>query len=335
MQMREGDVPADRVPDDGLPSSGTPAGSRLRPHRRAPDSSSRRSPRVLGAPLGLQDRLLVPVELQPAQRVEDLLDVRASSAPGRCPRSAERTSARAPRQKPVVQCRPRAADVQQTRRARCEPDSHAHRRPCSTAGGLVQAHQRSSSADQTRSRSSISSRAVATDALEGRRRRRIPRADEGRADQVRLDTRGLPDQPGHQGQGDRKKSADSLIHALRMGDEIKADGVVRPPRLDRRRAARGGAVARRRDGEARACRVGPLPAAAREHRWRGQHSRALFRGAARARRPCGRRQAHRHLPRLLPHVRERIRHHDGRQAHGRAGPRAEEGRQVASAKAST
>ena len=89
----------------------------------------------------------------------------------------------------------------------------------------------------------------------------------------------------------RKKSADSLIHALRMGDEIRADGVVLHP---------GSTVGEPQD-EALP-RVGEmvkhalseserLPPAAREHRRRRQHDRPLVRGAARADRPRRRRQA--------------------------------------------
>ena len=90
----------------------------------------------------------------------------------------------------------------------------------------------------------------------------------------------------------RRKSADSLIHALRMGDEIGADGVVRPPRVDRRRAARGGAA--RAPGEmfehalaeSDRCRLLLENTAGR-----GQHARALVRGAARPDRPRRRPQA--------------------------------------------
>ena len=77
----------------------------------------------------------------------------------------------------------------------------------------------------------------------------------------------------------RKKSADSLIHALRMGDEIRADGVVLHP---------GSTVGEPRD-EALP-RVGEMlrhalaeservPAAAREHGGRREHDRPLVRGA--------------------------------------------------------
>ena len=54
----------------------------------------------------------------------------------------------------------------------------------------------------------------------------------------------------------RQKSVASLIHALRMGDEIGADGVVLHPGSTRGRAAGRGAAARGRDDEAGARRVG-------------------------------------------------------------------------------
>ncbi len=123
--------------------------------------------------------------------------------------------------------------------------------------------------------------------------------------------------PATKDRGMREKSAASLIHALRMGDEIKADGVVLHP---------GSTVgepheeALPRVGELlqpRARGVRALPAAAREHGRRGQHARALVRGAARDPRPGGRPQADRPLPRLVPHARERLRHRDGGQARGR------------------
>ena len=80
---------------------------------------------VAVAALGLEDGVAVPVELEPAQRLEDLLDVlRASSARGRCPRCAARTPRRAPGQEPVVQCRPRSTDVERAGRRRGE--AHAH-----------------------------------------------------------------------------------------------------------------------------------------------------------------------------------------------------------------
>src|SRR5690606_34823418 len=68
---------------------------------------------VLLAALGLRERPLVPVEAEPAQRVEDLLDVlgRRALAVGVLDPQDE-GAVRAPGEQPVVQCRPRAADVQ-------------------------------------------------------------------------------------------------------------------------------------------------------------------------------------------------------------------------------
>ena len=115
----------------------------------------------------------------------------------------------------------------------------------------------------------------------------------------------------------RKKSADSLIHALRMGDEIEADGVVLHPgstvgEPQEEALPRVGEMLKHVLGESER-----VPAPAREHRRRRQHARALVRGAARAGRPRRRPQAGRHLPRLVPPVRVRLRHHDGGQAHER------------------
>ena len=74
--------------------------------------------------LGLEDRPLVPVEVQPAQRVEDLLDVlrRRARAVGifdpqhERAGTAVRTVPRRVRQQPVVQRGARAADVQRAGR---------------------------------------------------------------------------------------------------------------------------------------------------------------------------------------------------------------------------
>ena len=63
--------------------------------------------------LGLEDRALVIVELEPAQRVEDLLDVLGRRALAVGIFDAQHEGAPlAPSQQPVVQRRPRAADVQ-------------------------------------------------------------------------------------------------------------------------------------------------------------------------------------------------------------------------------
>ena len=77
------------------------------------------------AALGLEHGLLVPVELEPAQGVEDLLDVlrRRALAVGVLDPEQELAAAAAG-QEPVVQCRPRTPDVQGARRRGSE--SHAH-----------------------------------------------------------------------------------------------------------------------------------------------------------------------------------------------------------------
>ena len=199
-------------------------------------------------------------------------------------------AARAAGDQPVVQCRPRAADVQRARGRRREPDPHAGHRPSmligahvSTAGGLVKAHGRgvergcdaiqifnqsprmwrpTSAGRTTTSRSSASCMDAA-------------RSSRSSIHAVYLINR------GHRRTAEiRKKSLASLTHALRMGDAIGADGVVLHPGSAVGRAARRGA--RRASGEAlrqalaesEGCR-----AAAREHRRRRRHARALVRGA--------------------------------------------------------
>ena len=84
---------------------------------------------VAVAALPLRDRPLVPVELEPAQRVEDLLHVlgRRALAVGVLDAQHE-LAARAAREEPVVQCRPRAADVQHACWRRRE--TYPHRQRC-------------------------------------------------------------------------------------------------------------------------------------------------------------------------------------------------------------
>src|SRR3954468_6792274 len=83
----------------------------------------------LGVPVGslrLEDGIAVPVELEPLQRLEYLLDVlgRGALAVGVLDPQDERALSRAAGQKPVVQCRPRAADVQGAGWRRGEPHAH-------------------------------------------------------------------------------------------------------------------------------------------------------------------------------------------------------------------
>ena len=88
---------------------------------------------VAGRAVGLQDRPLVPVELQPAQRVEDLLDVlrRGALAVGVLDPQHQLAVVVA-RQQPVEQGRAGAADVQRTRGRRRETDPHD---PVQRSGG--------------------------------------------------------------------------------------------------------------------------------------------------------------------------------------------------------
>ena len=74
--------------------------------------------------LGLAQRPLVPVELEPAQRVEDLLDVLGGRAlaVGVLDPQHQRSAGPA-RREPVIECGPRPADVQGPGGRRCESDS--------------------------------------------------------------------------------------------------------------------------------------------------------------------------------------------------------------------
>ena len=204
--IRRGDLAADLVVDDrlalvrhaqahrALVLVGVPVGEQLLDRLG-----------VRGRPLGLRERPLVPVELEPAQRVEDLLDVLRGGALAVGVLDAQHElAALAARQQPVVQCRPRAADVQHARRAmaRSGPSSAFDanrrtrldgRRPRGGAPARRRARLRRDPGLQP------VAAPVAPHALEAGRRGRVPRADEGRPDRVGHDPRRLPDQPGHQG----------------------------------------------------------------------------------------------------------------------------------------
>ena len=150
-------------------------------------------------------RTLVPVELEPAERVEDLLHVlgRGALAVGVLDAQDE-GAARASGRQPVVQCGARPADVKHPRGGRREPDPHLAFRSdvsmligahVSTAGGLVAAHTRGRRA-RLRGDPGLQPVAahVAPHELEGRRHRRVPRADGVGPDRVGGDPRRLPHQ---------------------------------------------------------------------------------------------------------------------------------------------
>jgi hypothetical protein len=82
--------------------------------------------RVPVGALRLEDRLAVPVELEPAQRVEDLLDVlrRRALAVGVLD-PQHHLAVAAAREQPVVERGPGAADVEGAGRRGGEADAHA------------------------------------------------------------------------------------------------------------------------------------------------------------------------------------------------------------------
>ena len=108
----------------------------------------------------------------------------------------------------------------------------------------------------------------------------------------------------------RKKSIASLTHALQMGDAIGADGVVvhpgstvgepHPEAIERA----GVAFVEALKGS------DSCPLLLGGHGWQWQHAGPRLHGAARPDRGGGSRQADRHLPRLVPHARVRLRHLD-------------------------
>ena len=116
----------------------------------------------------------------------------------------------------------------------------------------------------------------------------------------------------------RRKSLESLTHALRVGDGIGAMGVVVHPgalKDDTRSNARKRAI-KPDQGGARAERA--LPDLLREHRGLAAAPRARLRRDRRADRQDRRPQAARPLHRHLPPLRHRLRHRDAR---GDEGPR--------------
>jgi hypothetical protein len=153
VDVRERRVAADEVVDDGLAVVGHAQADRPGLHALAAEAALRamlglervdlglRRRRAVGVPLveqplqhllvaigarDLADRALVVVELQPAQRVEDLLDVLGSRAlaVGIFDAQHERPAVM-PREQPVVQRRAGTADVQRTGRRRSEAEPHA------------------------------------------------------------------------------------------------------------------------------------------------------------------------------------------------------------------
>ena len=220
---------------------------------------------------------------------------RAWSARGRCPRSA------APSRRPAS---PAASCTVPSARRRCAaPRSATARTSLSHVPRVFNADRRprvhrrrtgegprAGCGDRGRRDPDLGSVAPDVEAhvVEGRGRGRVLRADGRRADRRRGDPRDLPDQLRLQGQGDPAK-VDRFAGALaadRRPDRRRRRGA--PPGVDRGRAARGGAEARRRGAAPRPGGVGRLPAAAGGHRRSRQHARPHVRGAGRADRPGGR-----------------------------------------------
>ena len=238
----------------------------------------------------------------------------ASSARGRCPRRAARTRrpSRAREASCTVPSSRRRCAARRLEKARNAPSSAAmlvgaH---VSTAGGLVQAHERAVERGcEAMQVFNQSPRMWRPTRWKPRRRGRVPRRS-ARTSPIKSVTIHAVylDQSGDQGPGDAQEVRRLADPRAADGRRDRADGVVLHP---------GSTVGEPHEEalprvgemlEARARGVERLPAAAREHRRRREHARPLVRGAARVGRPGWRRQATGRLPRLLPHVRVGLRH---------------------------
>ena len=179
---------------------------------------------VAVAALGLEHGLLVPVELEPAQGVEDLLDVLGGRALAVGVLDPEQgPAAAAAGEEPVVQCRPRTPDVQGARRRGSESHahldtachearasrSHAHRRTRlprrwpRKGGGTRRGAQLRRDPDLQPEPAG-----VAAARLLARRDRGVPRGDGGIAARGAADPRGLPAQLRLRGPGDARQVPD-------------------------------------------------------------------------------------------------------------------------------
>ena len=293
----------------------------------------------LGVPvgaLGLEDGVAVPVELEPAQRLEDLLDVlrrgalavgvldaqdearRRGPGPGasctvpsalhRCggPRSererSERASGHSMPWKMSVQTHADRSPRLPRRRARQRGRARRSSADCTA----IQFFNQSPRAWRPRE---YSDEEVAAfhEAMDASRRRRA------------ADPRRLPAQLRLRGRGDPRQVADRADRALHAGAALTAAGVVLHPGsalkdggvVDEAIERAGEVIAEALEESAR------LPAAPRGHGRRRRDARALVRGARRADRGRGRRRAPRRLPGLLPPAGLGLRHPHRRGALGR------------------
>ncbi len=287
-------------------------------------------------PLGLEDRVAVPVELEPVERLEDLLDVlrRGALAVGVLDAQDERPLGRAAGQEPVVQCRPRAADVQGAGRRWGEPHAHEwtqdaskRKRPdpmligahVSPAGGPAKAVERG----VERGCRSIqifnqNPRQWAARDYPDEQIAEFHEAMEASDVDALLIHAVYLLNPASEDPDFREKTLASLTTSLRMGAALGAVGRGAAPRVgaeDRGRAFFG---ARRRGDPRGPGRVGRVSPAPREHRGRGWDAGPDLRGARPAGRADRRRRADRDLPGLLPPVRVRLRHPRPREAGERA-----------------
>ena len=191
---------------------------------------------ALGA-FALEDGLAVPVELEPAQGVEDLLDVLLGGAlPVGILDPQYELAPLLAGEEPVEERRARAADVERARGRRSESNSDGHGSGMligahvSTAGGLVNAHARGLE--------------IGADAIQVfNQSPRMWKPTRWKDDDVAAFLELMDGGPigsivihavylincASKDPEIREKSLISLKHSLRMGDAIAADGVVLHP----------------------------------------------------------------------------------------------------------
>ena len=247
------------------------------------------------AALGLEHRLLVPVELEPAQGVEDLLDVLGGRALAVGVLDPEQElAAAATGQQPVVQCRPRTPDVQGARRRRSESHAHLDTACHEARASRSHAHRRTRLPRRWPRKGGGARRGtrlrrdpdlqpeparVAAARVLGGGGRRVPGRDGGLAARGADDPRGLPVELRLRGSRDPREVADRADRGAPGGRGAGRALRGAAPRLRSEGRGRPGAGAGGGDDRRGAGRVRDLPAAPRGHRRLRGDARALVRGA--------------------------------------------------------
>ncbi len=258
--------------------------------------------------LGLEDRPLVEVEVQPAQRVEDLLHVlrRGALAVGIFDAQHE-CAALAAGQQPVVQRGAGSADVQRARWGRSKSNSHGHRHSMligahvSPAGGLAKAIERGVDKDcqaiQIFNQSPRMWRPTAYGEDDFAAFRQAMQPSPIKA--VLIHAVYLLN-CASEDKEIRDKCRASLIQSLRWVPAIGAAGVVLHPGSAKQGDVAAGDQACRHADRRGALGDRDVSAASGEHGGRRRHAGQVLRGARRSDRRGRRRRAAWSVPGLLP-----------------------------------